>query len=238
MLNIFLVPLSATVSAQACFSTAIFFTTHQKKMAPQKKPSESLSTAAGRDNSSTLKKQKTSDAASPSAPEVAPIQKPATTSSKNSVPLLIVRAPPPRATCGDEHFDPVWVWDGDGHFDLGWVWDQARERMFLDDSFYYRSFPDDGNDAGGDDDGGGDGDDDDAETDLGGFTSTGTLIMDSLMHVGKDAGTLSEPGHRPQGAFSAGGSSSEAYKMHEFDRLGGSEVQGPASLTRPQGSDF
>ena len=42
--------------------------------------------------------------------------------------------------------------------------------MFLDDSFYYRSFPD----VGGDDDGGGDGDDDDAEADLGGFISTGT----------------------------------------------------------------
>ena len=82
--------------------------------------------------------------------------------------------------------------------------------MFLDDRFYYRSFPDDnvGNDVGGDD-GGGDGGDDDAETDLGGSTSTGTLIIDSLMHVGKDAGTLSEPGHRAQGAFSSGGSSLE-----------------------------
>ena len=115
-------------------------------------------------------------------PELAPIHKPATPSSKNSVPLPIARAPPPRATCGDEHFDdPVSVWDGNEHFDLVWVWDETRERMFLDDRFYYRSFPDVGNDAGGDDDGGGDGDDDDAEADLGGFTSTGTLIMGSLI---------------------------------------------------------
>ena len=80
----------------------------------------------------------------------------------------------------------------------------------------------------------GGGDDHDAETSLGGFTSTGTL-MDSLMHVGSHAGTLSEPGHRHHVFFRLGGPA-QAPIMHELDCLGGGEVQGPASLATPQGS--